>query len=68
MAVGYERRIDAQARIDPGASFVLGSRVPVFSARVAEGRNRILGQELTEAAEGVHADLARKAKVRKLEA
>ena len=55
---------DAQTRMDPGASFVSDGAGPVLSARVAEERDCTLGQELTEAAERVHADLAHKAKVR----
>ena len=41
---------------------------PVLSPWVADERNRVLGQELTESEERAHADLALKEKVRELEA
>ena len=46
--------------MDPGG--------PAFPARVAEERNRVWAQELTEVEERVRAELARKAKGRELEA
>ena len=61
-------KIDTQTRMDPGASFFLDGGGPALSTWVAEERDRILGQELTEAEERVRADLAQKAKVRELEA
>ena len=43
-----EEEIDTQTRMDPGAPCVLASGGPALSAWVAEERNRVLGQELTE--------------------
>ena len=53
-------KIDAQTRMDPGASLVLGSGGPALYAWVAEECNRILGQALTEYAERAHEDLAQR--------
>ena len=39
-----------------------------LSTRVAEERNRVLGQELTEVGDRAHADLLRMAKERKVDA
>ena len=62
------RKIDVQTRKYPGASLIMDGGGPVLSAWVAEECSRVLGQKLSEAEERVHADLARKAKERKLEA
>ena len=59
-----KEKVDAQTRKDPGTSFARDGGGPVLSAWVAAICNRALGQELTEAAERAHADLARKAKGR----
>ena len=63
-----KEKLDTQTREDPGASSVMDSGGPVLSAWVAEERDRIAGQESTEVGEGAHADLARMAKERELEA
>ena len=60
-------KIDMQTRKDPGASFLMDSGGPVLSAWVAEERNRISGQALTEVEERAHADLVRKANQGELE-
>ena len=63
-----KEKIRAQTRMGAGASFALGGGGPVLSGWAAEERTRISGQELTEAEWRVHADLARRAKVREVEA
>ena len=60
-------KIDAQTRMDPGASCIVDGGGPVLSVRVAEECNRISGRELTEVKGRVHADLARRAKARELD-
>ena len=60
--------IDAQTHKHPGAPFNKGGGGPVLFAWAAEECNRISGQELAEGQEPMHADLARKAKERKLDA
>ena len=65
---GMKGGIDAQARKDPGAQSVADGGGSVLFARVAEARNRVLGQELTEVDERLHADLVRKAKGKELDA
>ena len=57
---GAKDKIDTQTRKDPGASFIMDSGGPVLSAWVAGERSRVLGQELSEEAERMHADPARK--------
>ena len=52
----------------PGASFAMDGGGPVLAASVAEECNRIFGQDLTEVEERAHANLARKATERALEA
>ena len=63
-----KEKIDTQTRKDPGALFVMDGGGSVLSAWVAEERGRISGQELTEAEGRAHADFAKKAKARELEA
>ena len=62
------KKIEMQSRKDPSASSVIDGGRSVLSAWVAEERNRVMGRELTEAEERVHADLLRMAQVRELEA
>ena len=63
-----KEKIDTQTPKDPGASFAMDGVEPVLSAWVAEECNRVSTRKLTEVEERVHADLARKAKERELEA
>ena len=60
--------IGTQTRKDSGASFITDGGGPVLSARVAEERNHVLGQELAEEEARLHADPVRKAKERGLDA
>ena len=50
-------KIDAQSRRDPGAPLVIDGGGPALSARVAEGCDRVSGQELAGKGERVRADL-----------
>ena len=59
-------KIDAQTRMDPGASSIVDGVGPVLPAWVAEERNRISGQQSTEGEEHTFSDLVREAKVREL--
>ena len=61
-------KIVRRTRKDSWASFVTNGGGPVLSARVAGEYGRILGQELTEAGERVHADLVKEAKSGEVEA
>ena len=61
-----KEKLDAQTRRDPGASFAIDNREPVLSARFAEERSRVSGQELTKVEECAHADHVRKAKTREV--
>ena len=63
-----KEKIDMRTRKDPGVSFSMDFGGPVLSAWAAEERSRIPGQELPEVEERAHADLARMAKDRNLEA
>ena len=58
--------IDTQNREDLGASLVMDGGGPLLSACVAEERNRVSGQELTEEEGRSHGDLARNANEREL--
>ena len=61
-----QEKIGAQSRKDPGASSVLDGGRPVLSEKVAEKRDRVSGQELTDEGGRAHADLASRAKEREL--
>ena len=65
---GMRAKIDAQTRMDPGASFLVDGEKPALSAWIAEDPNRILGKELTESEARTFSDLAHEAKVRESEA
>ena len=56
-----KEKIDTQTREGPGASLVMDGGGPVLAASFAEECNRVSGQELVEADERWHADLARMA-------
>ena len=58
--------IGAQARKASGSPFVMAEEGPAFPAYVAKERNRELGQDLTEEAGRVHADLKGNAKEREV--
>ena len=61
-------KIDTQTRKNPGASFIMNGAGPALSAKAAEECNRVVGRELTEGGERLHADLARQAKEQELDA
>ena len=61
-------KADTQTRMDPGASILVDGGGPALSLRVAGGRNRISGKELTGGAERIFAGPAYKPEVRELEA
>ena len=61
-------KVNAQSRQDPAAPLVLDGGGFVLSKSVARGRDRVLGQELTEEEGRSHADLMDKAKERELDA
>ena len=52
-----KEKIDTQIRLAPGAWVFVDGGEPVLSARVAEERDRILGQELTECGERIRRTL-----------
>ena len=61
-------KIDTRTHKDPGTSFAMDGGGPAISARIAEGRNRISGLELTRVEERAHAGLAQMAKEGELQA
>ena len=61
-------KITTQSRKDPSAPFVADVGGSAFSALVAEGRNRVLGEELTEVGGRKRADLFGKATERGVDA
>ena len=63
-----KRGSGAQARMDPGAPFVMHRGGPVLSVWVADEYSRFLGRELTEAETRAHANLASKGKEGELDA
>ena len=68
MVGSRDEKIDTQIRMDPSVSPLVIGGGAALSAWVAEQRNRLSGQELTEGDGRTFSDLAHKAKVRELEA
>ena len=62
------RNPELKSRVDATQPSVVGGAGPTISARVVEEYNRVSGQELSKAEKQLHADMARAAKVKELDA